>query len=168
MSTTIKAWPLCATALQAASNSDQISNSNTWRVDHANGKPLIPFKSSAVLEVSLKVCSLFQCTDYYARFRTLNNTRRKEKIQTHHSCRKAGLRRVVATILAPWLGGFEYMVRTISSTWLRHLERALASLNTRIIFPVRSSANVTRDTFRPKALVYFAKKTNASRKWFLN
>ena len=62
-------------------------------------------------------------------------------MQTYHSASYALLSKTVATIRQPWLGGFEYIGRTISLSWLRTATACSRDLQTTVRLPARSSAN---------------------------
>ena len=60
---------------------------------------------------------------------------------TYHSCLYASLLRTVATIRAPWLGGFDHVVLTINSICERTFVIASEFAHTITKFPTLSSEN---------------------------
>ena len=60
---------------------------------------------------------------------------------TYHSWFKAELFKIVATILAPWLGGFDHIGRMIALSWLRIRSAVSLSVVTTQRLPHLSSAN---------------------------
>ena len=59
--------------------------------------------------------------------------------KTHHFFSRVGSFKMVATMWAPWLGGFEYMGRTICLSWLRTLLASPLVLHTAVNAPALSS-----------------------------
>ena len=78
---------------------------------------------------------------------------------TYHSVWRGVLFKIVATILAPWLGGLDHIGRIIALSWLRIRWAVSASVVTVQRFPHRSSEKPTQQQswqFSLQTLVFFS------------